>query len=119
MNVIDEIEKAGLKKNVTDFKVGDTIKVFSKIVEGDKERLQAFEGIVIKESNGSIRKTFTVRKLVQGVGVEKTYPLHSPRVERIQVIKSGKVRRAKLYYMRKRIGSAATRIEEAAKKETK
>jgi len=116
MKVIDEIEKKNKKEKVPAFKVGDTIKVFSKIKEGDKERLQGFEGIVIKRQGGSNRETFTVRKLVQGVGVERTFPLHSPKVDRLQVLKSGKVRRAKLYYLRKMIGSAATRIEEEVPK---
>lgn len=115
MKRIDEIEKGQLKANLPPFKVGDTVKVFSKIVEGDKERLQAFEGIVIKRQGGSSRETFTVRKLVQGVGVERTFPVHSPRIDKIQVTRSGRVRRAKLYYLRGKIGSAATRVDEAAK----
>lgn len=114
--LIEEIEKKNLKEKVPSFKVGDTVKIFSKIKEGDKERLQGFEGIVIKRQGGSNRETFTVRKLVQGVGVERTYPLHSPKVANIQVLKSGKVRRSKLYYLREKIGSAATRVEEAAPK---
>jgi large subunit ribosomal protein L19 len=114
MGVIEEIEKGQMKKNVPTFKVGDTVKVFSKIVEGGKERVQGFEGIVIKRSGGSVRENFTVRKLVQGIGVERTFPVHSPKVERVERLRSGKVRRAKLYYLRKRIGSQATRIEEAA-----
>lgn len=114
--IIDTIEKGQLKEKVADFNVGDTIKVSSKIIEGDKERLQGFEGIVIKKQGGSNRANFTVRKLVQGVGVERTFLLHSPRLDKIQVVKSGKVRRAKLYYLRGRIGAAATRIEEQEKK---
>ncbi|MCU0640861.1 MAG: 50S ribosomal protein L19 [Candidatus Margulisbacteria bacterium] len=113
MNIISELEKGQLKKNVPNFKVGDTVKVFSKIVEGGKERLQGFEGIVIKRTGGSVRENFTVRKLVQGVGVERTFPLHSPKVDRVELIRSGKVRRAKLYYLRKRIGSQATKVDEA------
>ncbi|MFH1347823.1 MAG: 50S ribosomal protein L19 [Candidatus Margulisiibacteriota bacterium] len=112
MGFIDEIEKGQMKKDVAPFKVGDTIKVFSKIVEGGKERIQGFEGIVIKRQGGGPRETFTVRKVVQGVGVERTFPLHSPRVDKITVQRSGKVRRAKLYYLRKRIGSQATKVEE-------
>ena len=115
MTIIGDIEKSELKEKITTFKVGDTIKVFSKITEGDKERIQGFEGIVIKQQGGSNRATFTVRKLVQGVGVERTYPLHSPKIDKISVIKSGKVRRAKLYYLRDKIGGAATRVQEAAK----
>jgi len=113
MKTIQEIEKKEQKEKIQQFNVGDTIKVFSKILEGDKERIQGFEGIVIKQQGGSNRATFTVRKLVQGVGVERTYPLHSPKIEKVQVIKSGKVRRAKLYYLRDKIGSAATRVKEA------
>ncbi|MFA4966865.1 MAG: 50S ribosomal protein L19 [Candidatus Margulisiibacteriota bacterium] len=113
MKIIDEIEKEQMKKNVPAFKVGDTVKISSKIVEGGKERLQAFEGIVIKRQGTAARETFTVRKIVMGIGVEKIFPVNSPAVEKIQIVRSGKVRRAKLYYMRKLIGSAATRIEEA------
>ncbi len=115
MTIIEDIEKSQQKEKLTDFKVGDTIKVFSKIVEGDKERIQGFEGIVIKEQSGANRATFTVRKLVQGVGVERTFPLHSPKIDKIQVIRSGRVRRAKLFYLRDKIGSAATRVAEAKK----
>ena len=115
MDVIAEIEKGQMKKNVPNFKVGDTVKVFSKILEGGKERLQGFEGIVIKRSGGSVRENFTVRKLVQGVGVERTFPVHSPKVDRVEVLRSGKVRRAKLYYLRQRIGGQATKVDEADK----
>ncbi|MBN2057993.1 MAG: 50S ribosomal protein L19 [Candidatus Saganbacteria bacterium] len=111
MKMIDEMEKAQLK-DVPKFKVGDTVKVFSKIIEGGKERVQGFEGIVIKRQGGSSRETFTVRKLVQGVGVERTFLVHSPRIDHITIQRSGKVRRAKLYYLRKRIGSSATKVEE-------
>ena len=116
MGIIEDIEKSQMKKNVPQFKVGDTVKVFSKIVESGKERVQGFEGIVIKYSGGGNRKVFTVRKIVQGVGVERTFPVHSPKVERIELIRAGKVRRAKLYYLRKRIGSRATRVEELEEK---
>jgi large subunit ribosomal protein L19 len=109
--IIDEIEKAQ-KREVPSFKVGDTVKVFSKIVEGGKERIQGFEGIVIKRQGVGVRENFTVRRLVQAVGVERTFPVHSPRIDKIAVIRSGKVRRAKLHYLRKRIGSQATRVEE-------
>ncbi len=111
MKRIEEIEK-NQERKLTPFKVGDTIKVFSKIVEGGKERVQGFEGIVIKKQGGSSRETFTVRKLVQGIGVERTFPLHSPRIEKVALVRSGKVNRAKLYYLRKRIGSQATKVEE-------
>ncbi|MFH1825836.1 MAG: 50S ribosomal protein L19 [bacterium] len=110
--VIQEIENSQMKKEVPKFKVGDTVKVWSKIVEGGKERLQGFEGIVLKRQGGGNRETFTVRKIVQGIGVERTFPLHSPKVDRVVVLRSGKVRRAKLYYLRKRIGSQAIRVDE-------
>ncbi len=112
MGVIEDIEKSQMKKDIPKFKVGDTVKVFMRIVEGGKERLHGFEGIVIKRQGGGNRETFTVRRIVQGVGVERTFPLHSPRLEKVMVLKGGKVRRAKLYYLRKRIGSQATRLEE-------
>ena len=119
MGIIADMEKSFMKKETTSFNVGDTVRVFSKIIEGDKERLQAFEGTVIKKRGGSLREVFTVRKVVQGIGVEKTFPVHSPRVDKIKVIKSGKTRRAKLYYLRNRVGSKALKIEEAVQTETK
>ena len=112
MNIIEDIEKEQLKKEPPQFKVGDTVRVFSKIVEGGKERVQAFEGLVIKRQGGGVRKNFTVRRIVDGVGVERTFPVHSPKVEKVEVLRSGKVRRAKLYYLRSRIGTRATRLEE-------
>ena len=112
MGVIEDIERSQMKKEVPQFKVGDTVRVFSKIVEGGKERLQGFEGIVIKRQGGGARENFTVRRIVQGVGVERTFLLHSPKLEKVMVLRTGKVRRAKLYYLRKRIGSQATRVEE-------
>ena len=112
MGIIQEIEKSQMNKEIAQFKVGDTVKVFSKIIEGGKERTQGFEGIVIKRQGGSNRQTFTVRRLVQGIGIERTFPLYSPRIENIQLIRSGKVKRAKLFYLRKRIGSKATKVEE-------
>ena len=112
MGVIEDIERLQMKKDAPQFKVGDTVRVFSKIVEGGKERLQGFEGIVIKRQGSSPRETFTVRRIVQGVGVERTFALHSPRLDRVAVLRSGKVKRAKLYFLRKRIGSQATRVEE-------
>ncbi len=111
--VIQEIEKSQMKKDVPQFKVGDIVKVFTRIVEGGKERLHGFEGIVIKRQGGGVRETFTVRKIVQGVGVERSFALHSPRLEKVDVLRKGKVRRAKLYYLRKRIGNRATRVEES------
>jgi large subunit ribosomal protein L19 len=110
--VVQEIEKSLMKKDVPQFKVGDVVKVYTRIVEGGKERLHGFEGLVIKRQGSGARETFTVRRIVQGVGVERTFPLHSPRLERVDVVRKGKVRRAKLYYLRKRIGSQATRVEE-------
>ena len=104
---IQKIEKAGLKQEITEFHVGDTIKVHNKIREGNRERIQIFEGVVMKRQGGSNRETFTVRKVSNGIGVEKTWPLHSPNVEKIEVVHYGKVRRAKLNYLRDRIGKAA------------
>ena len=105
--IIDAINQENLKKSVPEFSVGDTVKVMIKVIEGDRERLQAFEGIVIARKNGGISEPFTVRRLSFGVGVEKTFPVHSPKVADIQVVRKGKVRRAKLYYLRERTGKAA------------
>jgi len=107
MNMIDVIEKENLKQNVPAFNVGDTVKVFAKVVEGDKERIQVFEGVVIARKNGSIRETFTVRRVSYGIGVERTFPIHSPRIDKIEVVKKGKVRRAKLHYLRNLTGKSA------------
>ena len=107
MNILDIIEKEGLRKDIPEFGVGDTVKVMVKVKEGTRERLQAFEGTVIAKKNGSIRETFTVRRISQGIGVERTFPLHSPKIESITVTREGKVRRAKLYYLRYRTGKAA------------
>ena len=105
--IIKKIEDAQLKEKVDEFRVGDTVRVSAKIKEGNRERVQVFEGIVIKRQNGGARETFTVRKTSNGIGVEKTWPLHSPVVEKIEVIRRGKVRRAKLNYLRDRVGKAA------------
>lgn len=105
--MIKALESEQLKKDVPDFNIGDTVRVHAKIVEGSRERIQVFEGTVLKRQNGGLRETFTVRRLSYGVGVEKTWPLHSPRVEKIEVVRRGIVRRAKLYYLRDRIGKAA------------
>ena len=105
--IIRSIESAQLKDNVPEFRVGDTVRVQVKVVEGTRERLQAFEGVVIARRNGSVRETFTVRRNSYGIGVERTFPLHSPRVDSITVVRRGKVRRAKLYYLRKLSGKAA------------
>ena len=103
-NIIKEIEAEQMKESVDTFAVGDTVRVHAKIKEGNRERIQVFEGTVIKRQGGSNRETFTVRKSSNGVGVEKTWPLHSPHVEKIEVVRRGKVRRAKLYYLRGRVG---------------
>lgn len=105
--IIRNIEAAELKSEVADFQVGDTVKVYGRIVEGNRTRTQVFEGTVIKRQGGSNRETFTVRKSSNGVGVEKTWPLHSPNVEKIEVVRKGKVRRAKLYYLRDLTGKKA------------
>ena len=107
MNVIDKIEKTQLNPNVPEFRVGDLVRVDVKIIEGKRERIQAFEGIVMAIQSGGVSKTFTVRKTSNGIGVEKTWPLHSPTVESVQVVRKGKVRRAKLYYLRGRVGKRA------------
>jgi large subunit ribosomal protein L19 len=116
-NVIDAIEASQLKSDIPKFKVGDTIRVHAKIIEGDKERIQVFEGTVISRANGGNRATFTVRKISYGVGVERIFPLHSPRIDRIEVLTRGQVRRAKLYYLRELSGKAArikgTRVQQS------
>jgi large subunit ribosomal protein L19 len=106
-NIIEAIEREYMKKEVPAISVGDSVKVYVKVVEGSRERLQAFEGIVISKKNGSVRETFTVRRVSFGVGIERTFPLHSPRIDRIEVVRHGKVRRAKLYYLRNLSGKAA------------
>jgi large subunit ribosomal protein L19 len=111
MNRIDYMEMEQMKKNVVPFKAGDTVKVQVKIVEGDKSRIQAFQGVVISRQNGGVRESFTVRKISNGVGVERVFPIHSPSIETIEVVTRGQVRRAKLYYLRKLRGKAA-RIRE-------
>ena len=113
-DIIKEIEKEQLKSEIAEFSVGDTVKVHNRIVEGEKSRIQIFEGTVIKKQGGSNRATFTVRKLSNGVGVEKTWPLHSPNVANVEVVRKGKVRRAKLYYLRDRVGKAA-KVKEIVK----
>ena len=111
---IKNLEASQMKAEVADFAVGDTVKVHNKIKEGNRERIQIFEGTVIKRQGGSNRETFTVRKISNGVGVEKTWPLHSPNVEKVEVIRRGKVRRAKLNYLRDRVGKAA-KVKELVK----
>ena len=105
--IIKAIEEEQLKKEVPVINVGDTVKVYGKIKEGNRERIQVFEGVVLKRQGGGNRETFTVRKTSNGIGVEKTWPLHSPNVEKVEVVRRGKVRRAKLNYLRSRVGKAA------------
>ena len=112
--IIKKIEDAQLKAEVSSFNVGDTVKVYAKVKEGNRERTQVFEGTVLKRQNGGIKETFTVRKTSNGIGVEKTWPLHSPIVEKIEVVRCGKVRRAKLNYLRDRVGKAA-KVKELVK----
>ncbi|QDP40156.1 50S ribosomal protein L19 [Radiobacillus deserti] len=110
-HIIDEITKEQLRTDLPEFRAGDTVKVHVKVVEGNRERIQVFEGVVIKRQNGGISETFTVRKISYGVGVERTFPVHSPRIDKVEVSRRGKVRRAKLYYLRNLRGKAA-RIKE-------
>ena len=105
--IINELEKEQLRTDLPELEIGDTVRVFVKVVEGSSERLQNFEGLVIKMQGGGIRKSFTVRRISYGIGVERTFPYHSPRIGRIEVVRHGEVRRAKLYYLRDRVGKAA------------
>ncbi|MCY6959506.1 50S ribosomal protein L19 [Clostridium brassicae] len=107
LDIIKEIEAEQIKKDMVDFKVGDTVRVDVRITEGNKERIQAFEGTVIKRQNGGSRETFTVRRVAYGTGVERTFPVNSPMLDKITVVRRGKVRRAKLFYLRDRVGKAA------------
>jgi large subunit ribosomal protein L19 len=116
--LIDSVEKANLKSDVPDFRIGDRIEVHQKILDGAKERIQVFEGDVIARHNGGVRETVTVRRLVQGEGVERIFPIHSPRIAKFVVKKAGSVRRAKLYYLRDRVGKA-TKIKDDVKRQTK
>ena len=113
-DIIKDIEAAQLKAEAPEFCVGDTVKVYAKIKEGNRERIQVFEGTVLKRQGGGARETFTVRKSSNGIGVEKTWPVHSPHVERVEVVRRGKVRRAKLNYLRSRVGKAA-KVKELVK----
>ena len=106
-NIIDALEKEGMRTDLPQFNIGDTVKVWVKVVEGNRERLQGFEGVVIARKNGGIRETFTVRKISYGVGVERTFPFHSPKIDHIEIVRQGHVRRAKLYYLRERTGKSA------------
>ena len=107
MNIIDQIEQEGMKKDLPAIAIGDQVKVNVKVKEGEKERIQTYEGTVIARKNGGIRETIVGRRVTFGVGVERTFPLHSPKIDSIQVVRHGKVRRAKLYYLRSRTGKAA------------
>jgi len=111
LNLIETVEKEFLRSDIPEFRPGDTVRVHAKVVEGGSERIQVFEGIVIRRQGGGLTESFTVRKISSGVGVERTFPVHSPRVAKIEVTRRGKVRRAKLYYLRTRSGKAA-RIKE-------
>ena len=112
--IIRKIEAEQMKENAPEFNVGDTVKVYAKIKEGNRERIQVFEGTVLKKQGGGVRATFTARKFSNGIGVEKTWPIHSPHVEKVEVVRRGKVRRAKLNYLRSRIGKAA-KVKELVK----
>lgn len=115
MNLVELIDKENQTKEITPFRVGDTVKVYFKIVEGNKERIQVFEGLVIARKNSGIHETFTVRKISFGVGVERTFPVYSPRIDKIEVVREGKVRRAKLYYIRDLSGKAGVKVKEKVK----
>lgn len=107
MNLLHSLEREQMKTDIPDFRPGDTVRVHVKVIEGNRERVQVFEGVVIRRRGGGLSETFTVRRVSYGVGVERTFPLHSPRIERIEVVKRGKVRRARLYYLRQLRGKAA------------
>ncbi|MEA1933203.1 MAG: 50S ribosomal protein L19 [Thermodesulfobacteriota bacterium] len=111
MNVLEQIERENMRHDIPDFRAGDTVRVHIRIIEGNKERLQVFQGVVIRRRRGTMDAGFTVRKISHGIGVEKTFPLHSPRIEKVEVITRGKVRRSRLYYLRNLRGKAA-RIKE-------
>jgi large subunit ribosomal protein L19 len=111
MNLIQAVEQEQLKESVPDFRAGDTVRVYVKVIEGGKERIQPFEGVVITKRNEGLKSTFTVRKISHSIGVERSFMLHSPRIDRIEVLRHGAVRRAKLYYLREKVGRAA-RIKE-------
>lgn len=107
MDIINSIEKEGLKEDIPQFSIGDTVRVFFKVIEGNKERIQAYEGIVIARKHGGLRETFTVRRISSGIGVERIFPLHSPKIAKVEVIRKGRVRRAKLYYLKGLTGKSA------------
>lgn len=107
MNIIDTLEQEGMKKDLPELRIGDQVKVNVKVIEGTRERIQTYEGVIIAKKNGGIRETIVVRRVTFGVGVERTFPIHSPKIDSIQVVRHGKVRRAKLYYLKNRTGKAA------------
>ena len=111
MNIIQELEKEQLRNDIPAFQQGDTVRCHVKVVEGSRERIQVFEGVVIGRQGEGVRETFTVRRISYGVGVERTFPVHSPRIAKLEVVRHGKVRRAKLYYLRERTGKAARIVE--------
>ncbi len=115
-DIIRELEKEQLRTDLPKLEIGDTVRVYVKVIEGTRERLQNFEGVVIKMQGGGIRKTFTVRRVSYGVGVERTFPYNSPRIGRIEVVRHGEVRRAKLYYLRNRVGKSAKVVERIVEK---
>ncbi len=117
MDLIAAVESAQLKEGRDQFRIGDTVKVHFSIVEGKNERVQVYEGLVIARKNGGVRQTFTVRKLSYGVGVERVFPLHSPRIQKIEVVRHGRVRRSKLYYIRERVGKRAKVAERIQRKQ--
>ena len=117
MDLIKSIEAKQIKENAENFHIGDTVKVYFKIIEGATERVQVFEGACIAKNNSGLRKTFTVRKLSYGVGVERIFPFHSPRIQKVELVRAGKVRRAKLYYLRDRVGKAV-KIKELIRKKS-
>nr|WP_212603982.1 50S ribosomal protein L19 [Entomospira nematocera] len=119
VDLIKHVESAQLKNDAENFRIGDTVRVHFKIVEGKSERVQIFEGTVIAKNNGGIQRSFTVRKLSFGVGVEKVFPLHSPRLERVELVQAGRIRRAKLYYLRDRVGKATKVRQLVTKKSAK
>lgn len=106
-NIISELEKEQLRSDLPALEVGDSVRVFVKVIEGNRERLQNFEGVVIKIQGGGVRKSFTVRRISYGVGVERTFPIHSPKIDRVEVVRQGRAKRSKLYYLRERTGKAA------------
>jgi large subunit ribosomal protein L19 len=117
MNLIEVIDREGIKENMPSFNPGDTVRVHVKVVEGTRERIQVYEGVVMRRSGGGIAETFTVRKISQGVGVERTFPLHSPMLDHIELVRQGRVRRARLYYLRERSGKSARIMEKKRQQE--